>query len=89
MLYIPVVAIALIVGLIMNVSNKPNKYNYNEAYKDSYLIIKYINECFSIISPSLLKDYKQALKDNRITITLGKAEYDANTNKLTYNSKAI
>ena len=89
MLYIPIIAIALLFGFILNAFNKPNKYNYYEAYKDSYLIIKYINECFASISPALLKDYKRALKDNRISLTLGRATYNANTNKLTYNKKAI
>ena len=89
MLYIPIIAIALIFGLVINAFNKQDKYNYNEAYNDSYLIIKYINECFSSINKALLKDYKRSLKDNRISITLGKAEYDASTNKLKYNNKSI
>lgn len=89
MLYIPVVILALIFGFILSAFNKPNKYDYNESYKDSYLILKYINECFSSINSDLLKDYKQALKANRVSLAIGKTEYDASTNKLTYNSKAI
>ena len=89
MLYIPVVALALIVGVILNAFNKKDKYDYGEAYKNSYLILKYINECFSSINPALLKDYKQALKENRISLAIGKTEYNASTNRLTCNSKAI
>ena len=89
MLYIPIIALALIFGFIFNAFNRQDEYNYHKAYKDSYLIIKYINECFASISPDLLKDYKQALKANRVTLTIGKAEYNASNNKLTYNNKPI
>lgn len=89
MLFIPVIVLALIFGFIINAFNKPDEYDYNEAYKDSYIILKYVNECCSNIDNTLLKDYKQALKDNRVSLAIGKTEYDASTNKLTYNSKAI